>query len=391
MTISKRRAYHIALFALLLAALLFATGALFAQIRADSGDVVDIDDILPDMAFFAAGDLNVTAKSTDDIFAAGGDVSLRGAQADHMIAAGGDIIVTEVAFHDLMLAGGDIAIVSGSVTDDIVAAGGDVAIESGVRIGGSAVLAGGDVTIDAPVGRELRAAGGRVRLNANVGGDAHLTGDTITIGPNVRIGGDLTHRARSIEISPSAEIVGEVIELEPPERPDFEALGVKAAAAAAVFALAFLIGVGVLVVVIALVLPGLMNSAAAMIRQKPLSTLGVGVLVVLAAPAVIAFLFLTVFGIPLALMIGAIYLAAAPLAFAGFIYFLGMLGRRLVAKDTDEAPGAVARLVWSAIAVGVAVIIALIPILGGLVWFIGYILGMGAVMTRGGKALALKA
>ncbi|MBL4619943.1 MAG: hypothetical protein JKX88_07590 [Marinicaulis sp.] len=189
MTINRHFVMRFLFFILVLAILLFATGALLAQIEARSGDHVEINNALPDMAFFAADDLKITAKSRDDIFAAGGDVSINGAQADHMIAMGGDIIVTNVAFHDLIVAGGDINLVSGAVTDDVVAAGGDLNVQSEFKIGGSALITGGDVTIDTPIGGELRAAAGRLRLNANVEGNAHLTGDEITIGPNVRIGG----------------------------------------------------------------------------------------------------------------------------------------------------------------------------------------------------------
>ena len=389
--IINHRIVHRLLFLMVLVAIaLLTSGALFAQIETRSGDHVDASETLPDMAFFAGGNLNITAKSTDDIFAAGGDININEAQADHMIVAGGDVTITDVAFHDLIAAAGDANFVSGTVVDDIVATGGDLILRPAFGIGGSAVLSGGEIDVEAPIGGELRAAAGRLRLNAKVDGDAHLVGDEIELGPNTRIGGDLRHRAKNIEISPDAVIAGEIIKLESPTPPDVEKWGVAAAAAIAMFALAFLIGVGLLVVVIALTLPSLMNSASAMIGNKPLSTLGLGFLIVAAAPVVIALLFATVFGVPLAMLIGVIYLAAAPLAIAAFAYFIGMKGRGVIASDATD-PGTGARIFWSALAVGALVIIGLIPFLGALVWLFAYVLGMGAVMTRGGKALALKA
>ncbi len=390
MTVNRRFTHRILFLLVLAIVLLFAAGALLAQIETRTGDHVDASDIFPDMAFFAGGNLNVTAKSTDDIFAAGRDVTINEAQADHMIIAGGDILMTEVAFHDLIAAGGDINFVSGTVADDVVAAGGDLDLRPEFYIAGSAVLSGGDVDIEAPIGGELRAAAGRLRLNAGVDGDAHLVGETVEVGPNARIGGDLRHRAEKIEISPEAIVAGEIIKLESPTPPDMEKWGVAAAAAIAIFALAFLIGMGLLVVVIALALPSLMNSAAAMIGEKPLSTLGIGFLITAAAPVIIALLFATVFGVPLAMLIGVTYLAAAPLAIAAFAYFLGMQGRRAISSD-DGNPGMGARIAWSAVAAGALVIIGLIPLIGALVWLFAYVFGMGAVMTRGGKALALHA
>lgn len=388
--VKHRRLTKLLLFIILLAALLLVAGIVRAQIETRSGDIVEAAEAFTDMTFFAAGDLTVNAKSTDDIFAAGGDVTLADAQADHMIAAGGDIIITEVAFHDLIVAGGDIDFVSGTVIDDVVGAGGDLRLNPEFKINGSAMLTGGDVTIDTPIGGELRAAAGRLRLNANVTGDAHLVGEDVSIGPDVSIGGDLRHRARKFSINPSAVVAGEIIELEPAASPDVERWSVKAAAAIAVFAVAFLVGMAILVVVIALALPGLMNSASSMIRTKPLATLGIGFLVIAAAPIVVVLLFTSVLGIPLALLIGVIYLAAAPLAIAAFIYYVGMLARQIISRSSDELPSALSRIVWSALAAVLLVLLGLVPIAGGFFWLVAYTIGMGAVMTRGGKALAMQ-
>ena len=391
MTIVNLRLAKFLLFLVVLVALLFAASILRAQIITRSGDIIETADTFPDMTFFAAGELTVNAKSSDDIFAVGGDVTLREAQADHMIVAGGDIIITDVAFHDLITAGGDVNFVSGAVTDDVVGAGGDLDLKSEFTVGGSAVLTGGDIAINTPIGGELRATAGRLRLNANVTGDAHLIGDDVSIGPNVRIGGDLRHRAKKFRMDPSAVVAGEVIELEPVTTPDIERWGVKAASALTIFAIAFLIGMAILVIVIALVLPGLMNSASEMIRTKPLTTLGIGFLVTAAAPVVIAILFATVFGIPLALLIGVIYIAAAPLAVAAFIYYAAMLARQVFTREDAELPGAFSRIVWAGLAAIVLVLLGLIPIAGGFFWLVAYTIGMGAVMVRGGKALSSQA
>ncbi|WP_133162104.1 hypothetical protein [Hyphococcus luteus] len=390
MAAAQRKRTRLLIFFLLLAALLFATGALFAQITTKSGEQIDAGDVSTDMVFLAAGELSISAKSSDDIFAAGGDISINGAQADHMIVAGGDITVTKAGFHDFIVAGGDVDLIDATITDDLVAAAGDLNVRTDFRVDGSAVLSGGDISIDAPIGGELRAAGASVRLNSEVGQDAHIVGEEIFIGPNARIGGDLRHRSGKIHIDPAAVVSGQIIELESPARPDLEAWGVKAAAAAAAFALAFLIGVALLIIVIALALPALMNSASDTIREKPFSMLGIGFLISVAAPIVVIFLFATIFGIPLALLIAVLYAAAWPLAIAAFAYFLGMQARRAMNKNAAP-PGAPARAIWSALAAITLALVSLIPILGGLVWIIAFVIGLGAVMTRGGKALALKA
>lgn len=368
--------------------LIMTTGVLQAQIRTAADEDVDADGPLNDIAFFAANNLNLSVKSLDDVFAAGGDVAVDGVQADKLYLAGGDVTITDIALRDLIAAGGDVNFISGAVTDDVVAAGGDINLSESFSLGGSAVLAGGEVSVATPIGGELRAAAGRLTLSADVAGDARLVGDAVRIGPGVTIGGDLRHRAKTFEMDPSVIVRGEIIELEPARGPDMERWSVQAAAAIAAFALILSIGAAILVIVIALLLPGLMNSASAMIREKPFSTLGIGFLITAAAPVLVAFLFATVLGAPLGFMITAIYIAVAPIAVAVSIYFIAMQTRGVFAKDAG-APGPGARVVWSLLGAVLFVVLGLIPILGGLLWLIAYVFGMGAAMTRGGKALAL--
>ena len=167
-----------------------------------------------------------------------------------------------------------------------------------------------------------------------------------------------------------------------------ERWGVQAAAAIAAFALVLSIGAAILVVLIALLLPGLMNSASTMIREKPFSTLGIGFLITAAAPVFITFLFATLLGAPLAVMIAAIYIAAAPIAVAVSIYFIAMQARGIIAKSA-EPPGPGVRAAWSLLGAALFVVLGFIPLLGGFLWLMAYVFGMGAAMTRGGKALAL--
>ena len=179
-----------------------------AQIKVVTGDDINANGPLNDIAFFAAGNLTLSVKSIDDIFAAGGDVSINGVQADKMYLAGGDISIIDIALRDLIATGGDINFIGGTVTDDVVAAGGDINMSQNFSLSGSAVLAGGEVSVATPIGGELRAAAGRLTLSADVAGDARLVGDTVRIGPNVTIGGDLRHRAKVFEMDPSVVVRG---------------------------------------------------------------------------------------------------------------------------------------------------------------------------------------
>ncbi|WP_143182709.1 hypothetical protein [Parasphingorhabdus marina] len=371
---------------------LFAAGKLSSQIVAESGDLVSAGSETAEMAFFSGDRVNLSVTSTDDIFAAGETIMSDSVSADHLVMAGGTITVKNANIEDLVIAGGELRLASGKLNDDLLAAGGDVRIQSGFDIGGSAIVSGSDVRIEAPVRAELRAAAGKLYLNSAVGGDAKLMGDTIELGPKARISGDLQYRTDSMTISPSAVISGTQSVLPPQEHEEFERWGKGGAALAAIFSTAFIFGVALLVVVVAITLPGLMSGAARSIKEQPLRTFGIGFLLAILAPFALAMLFATVIGIPLALLIAAIYLAATPLAIAATVYFAGMQGRRMVGKKTnDQAPGIRDRLIWPLAAVVVIVLLGMLPYIGGVIWLLALILGLGAILPRGGQALARNA
>ena len=88
-------------------------------------------------------------------------------------------------------------------------------------------------------------------------------------------------------------------------------------------------------------------------------------------------------------MVGAIYLAVAPLAFAAVVYVLGLRVRALFKRgDAGEPPKAWARLGWSMLAMLALLLVGLIPLVGGAIWLIAYVIGLGAIVLQGRAALA---
>jgi len=284
---------------------------------------------------------------------------------------------------------GDLNLTGGGIKDDLMATAGEMRLSGNLTIGGSALVSGGELTIEVAVGEDLRASGAEVRLNAEVGGDVYLSGNEIEVGPKTRIGGTLTHRGDNINISPQAQIAGGVVALDPSGR--FEAWLTHVAIGLAFFGIALLIGLVVLVLIASRALPGLVNTAARNIVGKPLNTLGIGFLVVFIGPALIVLLAATVVGLPVAVLVVAFYAVAAMLAIAAAVYTLGLLARsRLTGSGLDQRPAIASRVLWTALAVIVVGILSIIPILGGLVWLVAYVFGMGAVLMQLVRKLAVE-
>ncbi|MEH6717178.1 hypothetical protein [Parasphingorhabdus flavimaris] len=369
---------------------MFATTRVASQITSQTGEMIQTEASLLDMAFYAGNEIRIKASSEDDIFAAGDTIRVDATTADHLILAGGEIDIKDIEVDDIIAAGGDLDLRSGSVRDDVIAAGGMVTLHPALQVAGSAIVSGGEVRINAPIRKELGVAANRIFLNSAVDGNVKLMGDEITLGPKARLGGNLQYRGEDIEISPGAVITGTRSILPADEHDEFERWGKGSAAFFAGFAIAALLGVTLLVVVIALVLPRLMNKSSELIKQKPILSLGVGFLATFVLPFTLFLLFVTIVGAPLAMLIAAMLFAFTPVGVAASAYFIGMQGRRIIRKPAEDVPppSRGSRLLWSAIAIVLIVALGMIPFVGGLIWLLILMFGMGAILVQGGLALA---
>lgn len=369
---------------------MFLTTRVASQITTQTGEIINAQASFVDMAFFSGDQIRITANSEDDIFAAGGNIKIGETTADHLFLAGSEITIEDINVADIIAAGGDLNLRSGLVNDDVLAAGGTVTLHPKFQIAGSAVVSGGEVIINSPIRKELRVAASRIVLNSAVDGNVKLMGDQIELGPKARLGANLQYRGENIQISPSAVITGTKSILPAEEHDEFERWGKGSAAFFAGFVIAAILGITLLMVVITMVLPGLMNKASLLIKQKPLLSLGVGFLATFIIPFTLFLLFATIIGAPLAMLIAAMLFAFTPVGVAASAYFVGMQGRQMIKKPADDAPPPAmgARLIWSAIAIVLFLLLGMIPIAGGLIWLLILMFGMGAILVQGGLALA---
>lgn len=343
-----------------------------------------------DMVFVAGEKVIVSQTTTDDLFAAGNMIEARGARADHLYLAGGDITVSEAEVSDVVVAGGEINLNAASVLDDVVVAGGDISVGENFDIAGTAVLLGGRVRFEAPVGQDLRIGASEIYLNSIVPGNARLTGDEIVLGPNARIGGDLLYRGDSLTIDPAAVIEGARTELPMADAYVAEDVGRGAGQLFLFFGLSILVSYFVLVLLLVFAAPGLMRSASQMIRRKPLQSLGIGVLYVLIVPLLILLLFSTAFAAPLAILLIAISVALTPIALAVTAYYVGMSARRLATKETEPPKAISGRVLWPTLGAVIVFALTLIPVAGLLVWFLAMLFGLGAFGRQAVGALTAR-
>lgn len=320
-----------------------------------AGRLVVVDDSVPGDVMAAAGDIRFGGDAGGDFLGGAGNLQLAGRLGGSLRAGGGNV---EIAT---------------DVERNATVAGGQVVLEPAGHIHGNGYFAGGTIRLEGAVDQLVRADGRDVTLNGPIGGDVHVECESLRVGPNASINGDLRYRLAKggrADIDPGARITGQVIALQPKATNRISDV------------VRFLLMLGFLAagLVAVAVLPGAAATAEARLRIRPGAAFGLGLAWLFLVPVAIAVVCITVIGIPLGLIGIALYLVSVYLARV----VVGVwIGRLLLRRRNGRGRGdlALAFLVG-----GIALLLlGLIPWIGTAITIVACIFGLGAVALTLGR------
>lgn len=341
--------------------------------------------------------VRTAATVKGDFSAMGGRVVVDQPVADDALLVGGTIDVRAPVGDDLRAAGADVLMES-SVGGDVMAAGGNLQLTHTSHVAGRAELAGGDVLVDGRVDGALNVRARRLVLNGPVGGSVQAAVELLELGPQARIGGGLRHSASSIQQDPAAVVSG------PLERVDrlfgddarwghserYPMHEDRRSARGGWWLLVplsmGLLGVLALAGVVLFVFSRFAGQAAHQIETEPWRALGVGALLLLALPVLAVLLFFTLLGIPLGLVVMAMY---PPLLLLGWLIGALFAARWLATHVSPNAvTGPVVPYGWMAVAVVALLVVGAVPVLGPLLVTATMAAGLGACVLEWRRRLS---
>ena len=343
----------------------------------EMGGTTTLTGVVEEDVYVAGGTVRILAEVEGDVVAAGFSVLVDRVVTEDVIVAGGMVSIAAEVHDDLRAAGGEVS-VHDRVDGDAVIAGGRILILRTARIGERAWLLGEQVEVGGHVGQELRVRAGRVVLTGQVDGDVMMTAREIEIGPDARIAGRLAYRSpQEAVISPEAQIDGPITYeaiAEAPEVPVDTAL------------LRILPLLGIFVLGIAWIgfFPRFSLGAARVVQEKPLHSLGLGLLVLIVTPIAAGLVMASVIGMPLGISVLLAYAIFLPLGFLTGALFLGDLFQRLMGKGGTVSKGW--RMLFLLLALAVIGVIQFIPFLGALLVLLLFLVGVGALAIHSYRA-----
>ncbi|WP_255192844.1 polymer-forming cytoskeletal protein [Natronobeatus ordinarius] len=315
----------------------------------------------------------VAAQSESGI--AGTVVVEEGETVEEVSGIAGNVIVDGTVTGDVSGVAGNVY-VTGDVGGNVDTFGGNVEITG--TVGGDVNGAVGNVVIadGATVGGEVNLAAGTVLIEGTIDGDASIAADTITLGEEASIGGDLTYDGdlegetdavagevtRDESLGPTGfSITGPGIEIVPSLEPLTTVLSAVYA-----FFLNLVLGAALLAL-----FPRFSADVADRVATDPVRSGLAGLAVLVGVPVLLLAVAITIIGIPFSI-VGAF-------AFA-FVVWIGVVyGRFAVAAWLLEQADVDNR--WLALVVGLlgGAILTQVPFIGGLVNFLVFLLGLGAL------------
>ncbi|MBX4211796.1 MAG: polymer-forming cytoskeletal protein, partial [Candidatus Yanofskybacteria bacterium] len=236
-----------------------------------------------DDLYVGSGSVTISGVVTGDLIAAGGNLSFSGRVSEDATLAGGTVNINGTIGDDLRVAGGNVTL-NGAVADDVFVAGGQVHVAQDAVINGDVVAAGGEVTID-----------GRVNGNINI------TSGQVKLGSSAVINGNLVYKSgKEAQIDSGARIAGTT---------QFNKIshGVPGRNFIGPFIVFSMVAKTIILLVCALLLIWIFRTKAPRVVHHALGNFWHnvlrGFLVMIAVPVAIIILFITVVGIPFAVLL----------------------------------------------------------------------------------------
>ncbi len=281
------------------------------------------------------------------------------------------------------------------VEDDLTVFGGNVTIPETAKVEGDLVVMGGNVAVHGTIEGDVATFGGNVNLKST----AQVDGDIVTVGGNV-------NREEGATVEGDTETVNSFGETGTANNDtsddDDDDNGREAAFSGShrgsagfggwffylvtdtIQQIVLLFGLGLIAWLVAAFLPEQMYNVGQTVSDSTPLSFGMGVLTAILAGVLFIPMVLLIATICLAIIPFAFYLLLGVGALLGWIVIGQLIGERLLTSLDRPLPS----LVMSSI-VGVLVltiltrmpVISVIPLIGGVFWFVGWLVGVLVMLT----------
>lgn len=337
---------------------------------------------VPDNAYVAGANVNVSTDLPADLTVAGGTVGIYAPVAGDVLATGGTVVIERPVGGDVRAAAGGLHITS-DVAGDVAAVGGTISVSGKAR---GVYVVGGTVQVTGGASGPVTVYGSDITLAGDFAGDVEvIASDSFTISENTHIAGALKYNApEQAAIPASARIDGGTTYTGSYSYVPTKEEARKFAIAGAGL---FLVVRTIAGMIVAGLLVGLFPVFAGRIADMALTSGGrrtslfalLGFALFVAAPILVLLLLLSFVGAGIALLLGILYLLLLLLSYV----FAGVIAGAALRRHAFARFSVRREITWRDAVLGVLVLnlIGIVPVIGPFVKFILAITAAGILTT----------
>jgi len=288
------------------------------------------------------------------------------------VLAGSKLVINGNVVHDFIGAGGDLT-VNGNISGNVIAAGGTINVNG--NVGKDVAAFGGQISLsqDSVVNGDILLGGGDITLNGIVNGNGQISAGTLRTGDNFKLKGNLKLEAQDYPSNLKNNVGGN---LNITVRNKTESGNAKASGGFSIFWFILkLLASLALGLVLIYIFPGFVGRLEEIVRNSPLKNGLLGLLILIFLPILAIILLITLFGFSLSILM--ILLLALGLLIAAVPVKL-LAGEIIYSKILKKEAG---KMMYYLIGAIVFAIAFEIPFLGGLIYFIALLIGLGAIVV----------
>lgn len=339
-----------------------------ASFRASDSVNIGADQVVDSSIFAAGQNIDIAGEVHGDIYCAGRNVTISAKVDGDIICAGDQVRVSGPVSGSIRLAG-RVVDVNGKVGGSASLAGSELSTGDGSSIGRDFSAAGENLNINGSIRRDANLAGASMRVGGSVGRSLDVRTENITLGRDAVVGGDFHYRSpNTARLESGAQVKGSTNYSPINKRNHISNMNFRRFFAGAFFY--WLLATVATTAVLALLAPRLLGTSTEVITARPGRTALLGLVTLLAMPFLLGFLFVSLVGIPLGVVVLLLWLLGLVLSPTLFAVFIG---KRLFAGSS---------LIVASVAGSLILLMAYwIPVVGFIAGIAALLLGLGSYVT----------
>ena len=361
---------------LIFLAILIPVNSALAVFKESEGSIfIGKDEVIDDNLMVVADLFDLEGTVNGDVIVAANRAQIKGTVKGDVIVLAHNLILEGEVEGDIRLLGRTVD-VSSAVSGNATILASDFKLLEKGEIGHSVTAFGNSIMLSGSIAKNVTAFAHNAFINSPVGGSILINlnnGGRIVVGEKGRIGGDINYVSKNeLERNAGSEVAGIVRRIEPSVRGDVDF--------AAFFFFIGIIGALSIFVIglfaINLFIKELSDMSKSLI-EKPWENLARGIICFFFVPIALLFIALTIIGIPLAFILGSLFMASLMISRVIAAFTIGSFIVSRMGKGRESHP--VTLLIFGVLLLWIIGSIPLIGIIFGLftLWW-----ALGALTSR---------